>query len=114
MTMDYTAAAKAALAAMVAGEPAELPAKPGPISLPLKPRPETLGPGNEIDLPQRLGELRSVAREPEVEIAVRSVAPCRASAATIGVISRVWARIIAVGVNSRPSTPRGPERDRAR
>lgn len=71
MAMDYTAAAKAALTAMVEGEPAALPSTPGPIALPLRARPDTFGPGQELDLPQRLGELRSVARDSEAEPAVR-------------------------------------------
>src|SRR5882724_8270930 len=41
----------------------------------------------------------------------RSSTTWRASAATIGAISTVWATIIASGVNSRPSTPNGPLRD---
>ena len=38
----------------------------------------------------------------------------RESAATIGVIRIVWATTIAVGVNSSPSAPSGPARDRSR
>lgn len=67
MVQDTSAAAKSALSNIVVEEPAALPAKPGQIVVAKHLRRHAGHPLRDRGLPERLSELRSVARDPEPE-----------------------------------------------
>ena len=65
MAHESSAAAKSALSSIVVEEPAALPARPGQIVVARHLRRHAGHPFRDRDLPQRLSELKSVARDPE-------------------------------------------------
>ncbi len=96
MALDNSAAAKSALSTIVVEEPAALPAKPGQIVVARHLRRHAGHPFRERDLPQRLSELKSVARDPEPEPQPEPAAEHRGgeawSAERIALVQQIWGK----------------------